>query len=63
MASDVALKVVNDNPIRQGRPVVSILRNGLTNNVLTTRYDQDEVTDTELETKWTNRFDDPTYYG
>lgn len=59
MANDIN-KIISANPIKNGSAMVSCTRTGQY-NVLNS-YVKNSPTITDIEDKYDNRFDDPSYY-
>lgn len=59
--ADVAQKCISNNPIKNGDAVVWVSKTGTIQKV---DPQLNKVTDvTDIEAKYTNRFDDPNYYS
>lgn len=61
MANDIS-KIITANPIKNGTTVVSCKTTGLSNKDLLNTYVKNTPTITDIESKYDNRFDDPSYY-
>lgn len=58
---DVAKKVISANPVKNGSAVVGVDRTGNKQSLPPAKNEATDVT--QLDTRYTNRFDDPLYYS
>lgn len=61
MANDIK-KILSSNPIKNGTSVVGCKKTGFSSNDLLNTYVLNTPTITDIESKYDNRFDDPSYY-
>lgn len=61
MVNDIML-AINGQPIKNGTLLVQCKRTGFTNKDLYNQYVLNTPTITNIEAKFDNRFDDPSYY-
>ena len=61
MANDIS-KIITANPIKNGTVVVSCKKTGLSDKDLLNTYVKNTPTINDIESKYDNRFDDPSYY-
>lgn len=61
MANDI-IKSINSNPIKNGTLLVQARVTGFNNNDTYNAYVKNTPSITDIQDKYDNRFDDPSYY-
>lgn len=61
MANDIS-KIISANEIKNGTAIVGCKVTGLTNNDLLNTYVKNTPTISDIQDKYDDRFDDPSYY-